>query len=167
MVAPYDPDAHFRESPAVCLDFDRVLHDGNPDWAFTQPFLPNPLGTPRPGALELCKALVEMGLRIVVYSPRVTFHTGLIGIQSWLKKYKFPEATMASYIPDYCLYLSTIAIPWPVDLQTLKSRVTVLLPLLVPQTSETPDAPESDPNAQPRRKKAKARKSKRSGRKAP
>lgn len=76
--------------PAVCVDFDGVLHSYKSGWCGTT-IIPD---EPVDGSVQWITELIDSGLRVVVSSSRARTCAGQEAIRNWLEDNEYPVSEM-------------------------------------------------------------------------
>jgi hypothetical protein len=99
--------------PTIALDFDGVIHEYKSKWTVPEEVNDGPT----PGALEAIHEYLNAGIKVVIYTTRVSTHgkdnpkfqcnpaAALVAVRAWLEKHGFPLLEVISEKPAAVMYV--------------------------------------------------------------
>lgn len=98
---------HIEASPAVCFDFDGVLHEYKPPWKGDQALIE---GRPVTGAKDFVDWCSIRGYWVFVHSVRTSTERGRKAVESWLARHDIHVDMVCAYKPLAEFYVDDRAV---------------------------------------------------------
>jgi len=111
-----------REKPALCFDFDKVIHSYPNGWEGENIIS----GSPVPGAKKMIEVCREH-FRVIVNSARCKSEKGRKAIGEWLKDNNIEVDEISEHKPPAVAYIDDLAIPFTGDWDYVQSRLKDLI----------------------------------------